>query len=370
MSLTTRCPACETVFKVVPDQLRIASGWVRCGQCGTVFDGRAQLLAPDPEAGAPPVDAAERADADAGSEAQPPAQSSPALAQPDDTGSGAPVPAEVPAQPAAQDAIPISRRFAQLEHDLLVNPPTPLLRSDDEPSLDADLPEGASAPAAEPHWREPQTPTDSAPDDDAAEAATPASAAPDAPVDPAPAEALEGASEPPSLPSFVAQSQRRARWQSGPMRVALWAASLVLALALAGQWALQQRDWLAARQPSLLPLLQALCQPLQCRVAPYRRLEAIVIDGSGFNRIDAEHFRFTVTLHNKADLPVATPALELALTDVAGQVLLRRVLQPDEFGAPPALAAGGEFDGTRVLTVAAEAQPQAIVNYRVTAFYP
>ena len=44
MSLVTRCPACSTLFKVVPDQIRIAAGWVRCGQCGEVFDASAQLL--------------------------------------------------------------------------------------------------------------------------------------------------------------------------------------------------------------------------------------------------------------------------------------------------------------------------------------
>lgn len=43
MSLITRCPACETMFKVVPDQLRISSGWVRCGQCEEVFDASAHL---------------------------------------------------------------------------------------------------------------------------------------------------------------------------------------------------------------------------------------------------------------------------------------------------------------------------------------
>ncbi len=38
MSLITRCPACATMFKVVPDQLRVSDGWVRCGQCDEVFD--------------------------------------------------------------------------------------------------------------------------------------------------------------------------------------------------------------------------------------------------------------------------------------------------------------------------------------------
>ncbi len=47
MSLITRCPACQTLFKVVPDQLRISEGWARCGQCGEVFDASSQLLPPD-----------------------------------------------------------------------------------------------------------------------------------------------------------------------------------------------------------------------------------------------------------------------------------------------------------------------------------
>ena len=44
MSQTTRCPSCATLFKVVPDQLRISDGWVRCGQCKKVFDATLSLL--------------------------------------------------------------------------------------------------------------------------------------------------------------------------------------------------------------------------------------------------------------------------------------------------------------------------------------
>ena len=52
MALTTRCPQCGTSFKVVPDQLRVRNGLVRCGACATVFDGRACLL---PESDAAPA---------------------------------------------------------------------------------------------------------------------------------------------------------------------------------------------------------------------------------------------------------------------------------------------------------------------------
>ena len=50
MSLITRCPACQTLFKVVPDQLRISEGWVRCGQCGEAFDASLHLLPAAPAA--------------------------------------------------------------------------------------------------------------------------------------------------------------------------------------------------------------------------------------------------------------------------------------------------------------------------------
>ena len=45
MSQITRCPQCQTRFKVVDDQLRISDGWVRCGKCKTVFDALAHLVA-------------------------------------------------------------------------------------------------------------------------------------------------------------------------------------------------------------------------------------------------------------------------------------------------------------------------------------
>ncbi|MDE2617630.1 MAG: zinc-ribbon domain-containing protein, partial [Burkholderiales bacterium] len=58
MSLITRCPACRTMFKVVPDQLRISEGWVRCGKCEEIFDASAHMheaVAPIADAPAPEV---------------------------------------------------------------------------------------------------------------------------------------------------------------------------------------------------------------------------------------------------------------------------------------------------------------------------
>ncbi|MDB5851233.1 MAG: hypothetical protein JWP29_4985 [Rhodoferax sp.] len=71
MALITRCPVCGTRFKVVPDQLRISDGWVRCGECGEVFDASAELSQMENLAGLgvpaalPPSDASADANADA-----------------------------------------------------------------------------------------------------------------------------------------------------------------------------------------------------------------------------------------------------------------------------------------------------------------
>ena len=44
MSLVTRCPSCATAFRVLPEQLSVRNGQVRCGKCATVFDGNAGLV--------------------------------------------------------------------------------------------------------------------------------------------------------------------------------------------------------------------------------------------------------------------------------------------------------------------------------------
>jgi predicted Zn finger-like uncharacterized protein len=39
MAIVTRCPECNTTFRVAPPQLQAQNGMVRCGRCMTVFDG-------------------------------------------------------------------------------------------------------------------------------------------------------------------------------------------------------------------------------------------------------------------------------------------------------------------------------------------
>jgi predicted Zn finger-like uncharacterized protein len=59
MALATKCPHCNTTFRVAHDQLKLRGGIVRCGSCNEVFDGNAALLEPiakpQPAAIAPPA---------------------------------------------------------------------------------------------------------------------------------------------------------------------------------------------------------------------------------------------------------------------------------------------------------------------------
>jgi predicted Zn finger-like uncharacterized protein len=47
MALATKCPFCQTTFRVAQDQLKLRGGLVRCGSCREVFNGSDYLLAPE-----------------------------------------------------------------------------------------------------------------------------------------------------------------------------------------------------------------------------------------------------------------------------------------------------------------------------------
>ena len=198
MALTTRCPQCGTSFKVVPDQLRVRNGLVRCGACSTVFDGRACLVsAPGaPVATAVPATAplpssaaAIAAPVLAAPEPHPPAAPIPEPAfTPVSTAAPAPAPAFVPARPAtvptqvpppaivpprAAPAAPAEPRVVLPWEDEPVAPPAPSIppavlrgrddirkRAEPEAALPDDHAEDDDYPDddGEPFLREPEPP--------------------------------------------------------------------------------------------------------------------------------------------------------------------------------------------------------------------
>src|SRR5258708_18566058 len=53
MALYTRCPNCDTTFRVTTQQLQASGGQVRCGNCQKIFDAFATLTAREPQLASP-----------------------------------------------------------------------------------------------------------------------------------------------------------------------------------------------------------------------------------------------------------------------------------------------------------------------------
>jgi predicted Zn finger-like uncharacterized protein len=327
MSFTTRCPACGTTFRIVADQLKISEGWVRCGHCADVFDATLYLEPWTSDAPAP-VGAA-----------SPPAPSAP---QPELTAASDPNEDELVTRPPA------------------LLPEEPSAEAPVEADFSTELQRFAAAKAA-------------------AEASAAAKAAKVAPKEPpaaapapvaAPKDEAADAAEPDAVPGFVRQARQRAFWQSPGVRIGLSLLFLLLSLLLAAQWALHERDRIAAWRPDLKPLLEQACAPLGCRVGAVRNIEAIVIDSSALVRRLGNFHSFDLVLKNTSNMPLALPALELSLTDTRDQVISRRVFLPEEWpDAPGVLPAQGSLSVSFRLALALdESTPMA--GYRALVFYP
>lgn len=289
------------MFKVVPDQLRISEGWVRCGQCTEVFDATASLL--PPEAAQQQV-VPETAAQEPG-EAEPPI-TEPTPLQPASV-AVAPAPTLLRASPAeAQDSIdapplypwfPSEVRDSQLQRE----------QRDDEPDLDE--------------------------------------------------------------VSFVRHARRRALAARPLVRTMLVLLVPLLAALLVLQYAVHERDRLAALHPALRPWLQRVCEPVRCQIGPPRQIDAIVIDSSSFSRLRSDAYRLSFTVRNLAPMQVAMPSLELTLTDTQDQPVIRRVLAPRDVGAAPAIPAVSDSAGSVAVAVSGTGTAR-VAGYRLLAFYP
>lgn len=300
MSLITRCPACRTMFKVVPDQLRISEGWVRCGKCEEIFDASAHLQ-------------------------ELPAEVSP-MAAPED------VPADTVAFEDAGESAPEATRVDSELKDAHAGSPR---------VVEAAV--VSTTPDIEAMVDEPVAPPDAA-------------------------TASAGAA--PSL-SFMRKARKSSRWHRPLVRAALGGLCLALALGLALQLLVQERDRIAAREPALKPLLGEVCRWLDCQVQPLRDIDAVVIDSSAFTKVRGDMYRLSVTLKNRESVELAMPSIELALTDSLDAPIARRVLRPAELGVPSGvIPAASETQSALVLSVKLNGNGERVAGYRLLAFYP
>lgn len=145
-----------------------------------------------------------------------------------------------------------------------------------------------------------------------------------------------------------------------------WAATAVLVMILLWQWLLVQRNWLVAEEPALRPLMSALCG---CEVTWPREPDSVLIESSSFMENPEGGYTVQMRLRNTQHHPVAMPSLELSLTDLQDQVLVRRVFTPAELSAKDPMQALRDARVTLQFDLD-EKVSKRITGFRAFVFYP
>jgi predicted Zn finger-like uncharacterized protein len=433
MLLATRCPFCETVFRLQPAQLAQRRGLVRCGHCHEVFDASSSLF-DITEGGdfstAKPVAAAAAIEAlsgvrpkgpDFSAEAWDPRAPSPDAAidnrllhnagnvplTPVSTGAGVAV---TPSQGhAVEPELPAGAFTKPLPHDEEpVLPDAPLdpfaYEADDEtPVEEAPRVWHKTERAAEP----PLDPTPSLhgiPDNEPHfGTAGPGTAGPGAaaglgaagfgaataagaggsgagghgPGGPAPA-ALGG--EPFSVnpvndgsdPFPVVRETRPADARRVGWAIAASVVGLLLVIGLLAQLAWWQRETVQVYLPRTQPLYVKACAHLGCQITPPHDIDGLQVEPSDLRQIDGPHkLELKMPLHNRYGIALAYPAIELTLLDDQNNVAVRRVLWPQDYVPPgTVIAAGLPAHTTQTMIVHLDTGMAVASNFRVQIFYP
>jgi hypothetical protein len=151
--------------------------------------------------------------------------------------------------------------------------------------------------------------------------------------------------------------------------------SLVAALALLGQLAYLWRDELAVRWPPARPWLASACRPLGCVVGYPVHAESITIESAAVQTLapGANTYVLTALLRNRDAIDLRYPTLELVLTDLQDQPILRRDLRPEDYLAGLAghsAATGFPAQSELPIRIAFELTGLRFAGYRLNQLYP
>ena len=156
-----------------------------------------------------------------------------------------------------------------------------------------------------------------------------------------------------------------------------WAVLGVLGLVLQAVWLF--KDPLATYQPAIKPILERVCEQVGCQIKPLQKTDAVVIDYASVDLLRSEHpldemvleapqWALQINLRNSDVVPVATPWVELTLTDVQDKPVVRKVLNLTEWGAPPVMSPGEIMEHELLLSLKRE--NASFMGYRLLTFYP
>jgi len=342
MSLVTRCPNCDTLFRLVPDQLRISQGWVKCGHCSEIFDANKQLV--QVRVTASPLEKLPTASEGPSTETILPSRGQPQPAN------------QSPPEVASTHHRNTADKGDDSSSQLHSSPPLSIDANDPSDSEVAPGVVGADALASLPPTPEPEH-TSSSPRNTAETNQT----KPD----------IETAINPLGVtsPTFMALGTNE-RDRNSHVRFLLWLSLPLLVLTLIAQWLYNERNELAATHLQMKPLLAWLCEGMGCRIGAVMRPTEVGVDSAGLQRKGKQIYEFSFTIKNTGNADVVAPAVELTLTNSQEKVLARKVfLQEDLFKAKgPSLNPGAEHQ--IVLPLQLDFSDGQVIGYRLLTFYP
>ena len=340
--LIARCPHCQTTLRATPEALRARAGKVRCGQCQKAFNALDHLVDEAPATSERP-----RSD---GFELMPSEGASPVPEHDNEGGT---------AENAHLGADVVSgEESVAPEIDKPESALAPEAASEESTSPESDLPSAAST-AAESQGLIPATSID--------------------PLFEAQQAGLVAAREASEVPGY-------SKWTAGTFaqggvafhepKKTSWLMillSLLLGTGLLIQLAYIFRTEIAARWPDSRPWLEEGCRSAGCTVAYPASPELIDIQASEL-QIDPTRGGMLVlylTLQNKSDYAQAYPSVELTLTDVREQVVVRRLLAPQDW-LPPKLEHPAAFaaQGEVAARLWIDPQDTGAVGYGLKVVYP
>ena len=356
--MKSRCPNCQTIFRVTPEQLKARAGKVRCGQCQTVFNALDSLIE-------------EKV-------AEPQAALTSELV------------AAFTAKPRAQEPIAFSERpaVAGTADGMLHEPSLAIAKQEIDEAEPADgfyISDPIQDMPATLEFEPPPADVDPEP---ASDAVIDIEAAPDEGVTDRLSESAAqelGKATGLIMPRETTEIPGYSKWSEGvmaapvslpaekPTRWPFILVALLLVLALAGQVVFHFRSEIATTMPSLRPLLAEASKALGSDLPLPRHVELISIEVSDLQN-DPAHGNLLVlnaTLRNRAAYGQAYPALELSLTDTQDSAVARRVFSPAEYLSPKT-PAEQPFAANSDLAVRLwiEARDITAAGYRLYVFYP